>query len=254
MKRAFTLALTAGLAVLALALPAAANGGYGTTTTSGDVCRYKPWKPQCQTTTTQPEDTTTTTVAETTTTAPEDTTTTPEEETTTTQPEDTTTTTEAATTIPEVVEWSASGACQLFEGIQRFTVRADFAPPIVQVDLWIRDPQFGDFGPADGIPPFTEPGSVFVDIGGTVELILTPVVDGGAQASPSQISVIATECPEAETTTTAVGGITVTTEPEELPFTGPDDPVQANPVPWAAGALAAVLAGGGLLRWAKARP
>lgn len=175
------------------------------------------------TTTTQPEETTTssstttTTLPEepsTTTTAPLSTTTSSQSDTTTTTPVTSSTvptdnTTTTTTTEPLLTLWTAGAQCQ--------TLHADFGTGITQVDVYWRDPILGDFGPADGLTPFTESGQE-METGVNAEFILIPVVESGWTAVPDQISLHTETCTPHPSTTPPTTDPTST--PPELPLTG----------------------------------
>lgn len=212
--------------VLGFALPAAAGdycqqGGYhecDTTTTTA-----------AQTTTSSIMDTTTTTLTSTTSSAP--TTTVPTESTTTTAPPST-----SSTSPPDVIAalWDSFVVCE--------AITATWGEGIVQVDLHQRLPE-GDFGPADGITPFTESGQVKSTEGAfpDSEWILIPVVETGFAAVPPSQSYFPEPCEE-PTTPSSVGPTGST-----LPFTGPFENVTAL----AASAVALIVLGWLLVKEAR---
>lgn len=212
------------------------------------------WVMKCdytQTTTTMPEETTTipeetTTIPEETTTIPQDTTTIPED--TTTIPNETTTIPEETTTVPTTVPTTSPEDLLTFwnGGTTCDTLTANFDERgITQVDVWMRDPQFGDFGPADGLLPFSEPGSKHAAVGSPTTFILIPVVTVGYTAVPEQIELVVVPCPRDTTPTSVSPSSSTPNEPtdEVLPFTGIDMGTKIS-----LGASAVLL--GALLLWA----
>jgi len=148
-----------------------------------------------ETTTTLPEETTTTTPEETTTTVGV---------TTTTAPTGSSTTPEVSTTTPvNGTFWFASSECQ--------TLTAEWGEGIAQVDVYWRDPILGEFGPADGLVPFTVSGQT-LEAGADAEFILVPVVITGYVAVPDEIHLFTETCTPGDSTTTL--------SVPELPYTG----------------------------------
>ena len=103
---------------------------------------------------------------------------------------------ETTTTLPGLIEtvWTASSTCE--------DLTAEWGEGISQINVTMRDPQFGDFE----VDPFTESGQTLnASTGGEtiVEFVLVPVVVEGYTAVPDQIVLTTEHCDEPTTTTVA---------------------------------------------------
>lgn len=121
------------------------------------------------------------------------------------------------TTLPDVVaaSWDSFVVCE--------AITATWGEGIVQVNLHQRTPE-GDFGPADGLTPFTESGQT-ISVEGALpgsEWILIPVVETGFTADPPAQSYFTEPCP-----TTVPSTVPPSSPASTLPFTGPFENVAA---------------------------